>query len=142
MRAELGAEVTLIPEVERMRDAVVRLLERPHAEAPDVLDARHLRRRARTERRVSHAGVAHLADDVRDEVLDCAERRVRELERPLDLEAVARGELGEDDEGADLQRVVRRCGKRQGKKVRLPCRSSRVHRSTCDAPCRRTAGHP
>ena len=55
--------------------------------------------------RVSMRRISHAVLDVRDDVLDRAERRAGELEGPFDLEAVHGRELCEDDEGADLHNV-------------------------------------
>ena len=101
-RPKLAPEVTLAREVERRAQAVVRLLERAHAEPAHVLDRLEPARRACAKRRALHARVAELLDDVREDVLDRAERRPWELERPLDLEAMLWRELGEHDHSARL----------------------------------------
>ena len=101
-RPKLAPEVALAREVERRAQAIVRLLERAHAEPAHVLDRLEPARRPRAERRALHACVAEFLDDVREDVLDRAEWRPRELERPLDLEPVLWCELREHDHGAWL----------------------------------------
>jgi hypothetical protein len=69
MCAKLGPEITLVTEIERVRNTVVGLLECAHAEATDVLHALHLGRRTRTEGCIADASIAHLANDVGKDVL-------------------------------------------------------------------------
>ncbi len=88
--------------MERMRDPIIRLLQRPDPEPAHVIHPMQLLRRARTKRRRAHPRVAQLLDHIRQYVLDRTERRVGKLQGPFDLEAVDGGQLGEDDDRADL----------------------------------------
>ena len=101
---KLAPEVALVRQIERRRQPVVRLLERLDAEPMDVLHRLELARRARAKRGALHACVPELLDDVREDILDGAERCPRELQRPLDLEAMLRRKLGEHDHRARLRR--------------------------------------
>lgn len=101
-RPELAAEVTLARQVERRRQPIVRLLERLDPEPVHVLRRVQLVDRARPERRRLYTRIAELLNDEGEDVLDRAEWRTRELERPFDLEAVPGCELGKDDHGTGL----------------------------------------
>ena len=101
-RPKLAPKVALVRQIERRRQPVVRLLERLHPEPVHVLHRLQPPRRPRAKRRALHARVAQLLDDVREDVLDRAQRRAGELQSPLDLEAVDGRELREDDERTDL----------------------------------------
>lgn len=84
--------------MERMRDPIVCLLQRPDLKPANVIHAMQRPRRAGTERRSAYAGVAEFLDDMREDVLDGAEGGIGELKGPFDLEAVDGGKLSEYNE--------------------------------------------
>ena len=102
LNAKLGPEITLSSQMESMRNPVVRLLQSAHLEPADIVYTLERTGGASTKRRSPHACVAEFLDDEGENVFDCAEGSVWELEGPLDLEAVYRRKLGKDDESADL----------------------------------------
>lgn len=98
LHSKLASKIAFPAQMERMRDPIIRLLQRPDLEPANVIHAMQRPRRAGTERRSAYAGVAEFLDDMREDVLDGAERGIGELKGPFDLEAVDGGKLSEYNE--------------------------------------------